>query len=346
MQINVNRYRTDYKSGEEVLAPSGAPGSYDKMAVDCPFVFWHNDRYYMMHVGFDGNGYQTGLAVSNDLLHWKKQTVIFKREDRPGWDRGGVAGMWILKQNDMEAVPSLKKVNGKYWMIYHSYPEKGYEAGPAKIGLAYTEDETLTEWVRLEQPVLSWEDGNEWEKGGLYKGCLVEHEGRYYMFYNAKDSDRWIWHEQIGVAVSDDMIAWKRVFDSPVIANSAGSWDSYFCADPYVVKDKDKWVMFYYGYDGKNAREGIAFSEDLIHWEKSDKPVLDHGAAGQIDSTHAHKPCVISKDGCLYHFYCAVRPSQNGDRAANIDPTSEDMESSEYRCISVAVNKAGVVERK
>ena len=346
MMTDVNKYRTDFKLGREVLVPSGIPGNYDKMAVDCPFVFWHGGRYYMMHVGFDGEGYQTGMAVSSDLIHWEKQSVIFQREDRNGWDHGGAAGVWILKQDDINAVPTLKKVNGRYWMIYHSYPEKGYEAGPAKIGLAYTEDETLGEWIRLEQPVLSWEDGAVWEKGGLYKGCLLELDGRYSMYYNAKDSDDWIWHEQIGVAVSDDMTNWKRVFDEPVIKNTPGAWDSYFCADPCVVKDKDMWLMFYYGYDGKNAREGIAYSRDLLHWEKSGEPILNHGSAGEIDCIHAHKPSVISKDGCLYHFYCAVRQSKSTDTAVNIDPTAESGDACEYRCISVAVNKADIVENK
>lgn len=339
MQIDLQKYRTDFKLEKEVLGPPGVQEGYDKMAVDCPFVFWHNGQYYMMHVGFDGDGYQTGLAVSDDLIHWKKTGVIFPRNDRTGWDQGGVAGMWILKQDDLRGVPALKKIDGRYWMIYHSYPEKGYEAGPAKIGLAWTDDESLMEWHRLEQPVLSWEDGNSWEKGGLYKGCLIEHDGQYYMFYNAKDDDKWIWHEQIGVAVSGDMINWHRIGDRPVIKNTDGKWDSYFCADPCVVKDGDIWIMFYYGYDGKNAREGIAFSKDLIHWEKSEEPILDHGKKGEIDCTHAHKPCVISRDGCLYHFYCAVRPSEAGDIAVNTDPTSEDEGTSEYRCISVALNR-------
>lgn len=97
--------------------------------------------------------------------------------------------------------------------------------------------------------------------------------------------------------------------------------------------------MFYYGYDGKNAREGIALSKDLLNWEKAEKPILDCGLPGEIDYTHAHKPSVISKNDCLYHFYCAVRPSKEGDKSVNIDPTKEEGALSEYRCISVAVNK-------
>ena len=332
------QYETNNKYGREVLKASGVAGTYDEKAVDCPFVFWHNDKYYMMHVGFDGVGYQTGMAVSHDLLHWEKEAVIFRRGEQNGWDKGGIAGMWILKENDLHKKPSLKKYNGKYWMIYHSYPEKGYEAGPAEIGLAYTDDESLHSWTRISQPILSWKQGNLWEKHGLYKGCLVEQEGKFYLFYNAKDSENWKWHEQIGMAVSDDLLNWERVGSDPVIRNTAGAWDSYFCADPCVVKDGDNWVMFYYGYDGIHAQEGIAFSKDLLHWEKGLVPLLHHGQSGDIDEMHAHKPSVIEKDGVLYHFYCAVRNARETDLAKNEDPTAVQGSKKEYRCITVAMN--------
>lgn len=346
MNVNLKRYETEYKFGKAVLGPSGIPGAYDEKAVDCPFVFYHNEQYYMMNVGFDGIGYQTALAVSKDLLHWEREAVIFKRGEQKGWDKGGVAGMWILKENDLHAVPALKKIDGKYWMIYHSYPDAGYEAGPAKIGLAYTEDESLHTWTRLEQPILTWENGDAWEKSGLYKGCLIEHEGKYYLYYNAKNSEVWKWHEQIGIAVSDNMIDWERVSDKPVISNTPEKWDSYFCADPYVVKDHNLWVMFYYGYDGEHAQNGIAFSEDMMHWEKASEPILHHGVSGEIDEFHAHKPCVVEREGCLYHFYCAVRSGQTGDQAVNADPTQEeDGGKTEYRCISVAVNQNEVFSK-
>lgn len=164
-------------------------------------------------------------------------------------------------------------------MVYHSYPGEGYETGSARIGLAYTEDETLHQWTRLAGPVLSWEDGAEWKRGGLYKGCLVEYGRLYYLFYNAKNSENWIWKEQIGVAVS----------------------------------------------------------ENLLHWVKYPAPILLHGGKGEVDELHAHKPGVITKDGCLYHFYCAVRPGREGDRAYNMDPTGAAQK--EYRCISVAFNR-------
>ena len=38
--------------------------------LDCPSVFRHNDSWYMSYIVFDGNGYETWLAESSDLLNW------------------------------------------------------------------------------------------------------------------------------------------------------------------------------------------------------------------------------------------------------------------------------------
>ena len=57
----VRKYLTPYKYNEPVLAGSGRPGAFDEKSVDVPFVFRHNDRFYMVYTGFDGKvgpGYQ------------------------------------------------------------------------------------------------------------------------------------------------------------------------------------------------------------------------------------------------------------------------------------------------
>jgi hypothetical protein len=46
-------FLTLYKLELPVLTGSGAPGAFDELAVDCPFVFQHRGQFYMMYVGFD-----------------------------------------------------------------------------------------------------------------------------------------------------------------------------------------------------------------------------------------------------------------------------------------------------
>ena len=324
-------YETPYKLGRPVLAPSGVEGAYDALAVDCPFVFYHRGKFHMLHIGFDGVGYQTGLAESDDLVNWTRKGVILARNERDsGWDNVGQAGTWILKEsNELRGLPTLRKVDNKYWMIYHSYPGTGYEAGPAEMGLAWTEDEELLEWHRLPQPIFSWRDGKAWERGGLYKACLIEVDGVYYAFYNAKNAEE-RWTEQIGAAKSTDLVHWERIEANPVLRVSPGSWDSQFVSDPCVVRDGEHWLMFYFGYDLNHAQGGLAVSRDLVHWRKLEHPILRHGGEGELDETHAHKSSVIYHNETLYHFYCAVRPRKEGDPANY---------GSSFRCITVAASR-------
>lgn len=340
IQLNdkkIQKYLTPYRYPAPVLHGSGAAGAFDEMAVDIPFVFWHKEQFYMLYTGFDGKGYQSALAVSHDLLHWSHKGVILKRDmDSDRWDRIGGAATWIIKESDnFTDIPKLRKIDGKYWLVYHSYPGTGYENGPAEIGLAWTEDEELLSWNFLDKPVFSWREGSEWESGGLYKACMIEQDGLWYLFYNAKDkSPRWI--EQTGMAYSKDLMNWTRCEENPVLKVNKEAWDERFVSDPYIVKDGDVWVNFYFGYgkvyeDGHtHAQEGLALSSDLIHWEKVEEPIITYGLEGSIDSGHAHKASILYYKDVLYHFYCATRPVQEGD------PTNAH---GEFRTICVAASK-------
>ncbi len=323
-------YLTPYKYGKPVLSGSGVKGAFDEQAVDIPFVFYHNAQFYMLYTGYDGKGYQSALAVSDDLLHWKHKGVILARGSEERWDKVGAAATWIIKEsNEFKALPTLKKVDGKYWLVYHSYPEIGYEAGPAEIGLAWCEDEDLLTWHRLEQPVFSWKDGEEWEAGGLYKACIFKEKDTWYLFYNAKNKEeRWI--EQTGMATSKDLFHWERCKQNPVLRVGNDTWDGRFLSDPYIVKHDNQWVNFYFGYDYGHAQEGLAFSKDLVNWEKVNDPIITSGAIGEIDERHAHKASIVYYQDTLYHFYCSVRPYRFGDSTKAYD---------EFRCITVAASK-------
>lgn len=181
--------------------------------------------------------------------------------------------------------------------------------------------------------MLSWRDGAAWEHGGLYKGWLMEHEGTFYLFYNAKtDETAQVWIEQTGFATSADLLHWTRRPSIPVLPVTPGAWDSAFASDPAVFYDSrgKQWVMFYYGLGNLSACEGLAVSRDLRTWEKFPIPILTIGTRKSVDQLHAHKPGIIHADGMLYHFYCACRPATEADATHACSP--------EHRCITVARN--------
>jgi predicted GH43/DUF377 family glycosyl hydrolase len=103
------------------------------------------------------------------------------------------------------------------------------------------------------------------------------------------------------MAVSRDMVRWSRYGEGPVVDNGKG-----ISGDPQIVRMGDVWVMFYFGAGWKaNAFDTFAVSYDLVHWTKWKGPDL---VAPSLpwDETYAHKPWVLSHDGVVYHFYCAV----------------------------------------
>jgi len=329
--MNIDHLLTPYKLNKPAIEGSGIKGTFNSHAVDCPTPFFHKGKWHLMFVGFDGRGYQTAVSDSDDLVHWSEPMLILKRGSHMKWDNVGMAGCTILMSNDLYAGNRLRKIDGKYWLMYHSYPDYGYESGPAQIGLCWTEDEKLLDWNFYGEPVYTPLEGAPWENGGLYKSWLIEHNGTFYMFYNAKNNNPKGWNEQIGVATSKDMIKWERYDKNPVIRNDKASWDSDFCADPMVFWDsrEEQWVMFYYGLGPLSACDGIAVSKDLFSWKKFPIPVLTTGRDSEaIDSIYAHKPGICVKDGVLYHFYCACRPSKPDDKTAGL--------TGEHRCISVA----------
>jgi len=309
-QDPIARYRTPHKYGRLVLEASPEPSAFDSRTVDCPFAFHHDGRYYMTYLGWDGAGYQTGLASSGNLVAWKKEGSILRRDPSSPVTRYNIAMNWIVRRNEMRSAGELKKVRGRFLGVYHAYPNPGLEEGPAVIGLCWSRD--LMHW-EVEIPCLRPEDGADWENGGLYKPCLVEQRGTYYLFYNAKTKNLpreqgGGWREQTGVATSTDLKTWQRHPSNPIVPNGpAGSWDERFASDPCVLLDGRRWAFFYYGLDKKGkARDLLALGDDPFHPVKVNEILVDAGPPGSVDSTYAHKPSVVDHQDALYHFYCAV----------------------------------------
>jgi predicted GH43/DUF377 family glycosyl hydrolase len=303
-------FRTSYKYGKLVLAASTDPAAFDSKSVDDPFVFLHDGAFHMLYIGFDGAGYQTGLARSHDLVNWERVACVARRDPNSKYTRYNVALSCIVRDDELTSPGRLKKVRGRYLGAWNAYPNAGYEQGSAVIGLAWSDD--LLHW-ELTDPILFPQDGAPWEHGGLYRPNLIEQDGIFYLYYNAKTdalpkSEGGGWHEQSGVATSRDLKQWTRYEGNPILRNGGhDSWDARFASNPFVVRHKRLWGMYYFGFDWKGkARELLALGRDPYHFNKVNEIIIDTGAPGAVDEDFAHKPCVIYHDGALYHFYCAV----------------------------------------
>jgi predicted GH43/DUF377 family glycosyl hydrolase len=311
--------KTPYKYGI-VLAPG------EDEAVDCPNVFRHRGKWYMIYVAIKGKvGYETFLAESDDLLVWRRSGVVLPFT-KTGWDAWQGDGGIALHDPEWGGSAELQPFNGKYWMTYIGGAKQGYEPDPLSIGLAWTDDPSrASPWTRHPKPILAPDDpsARPFESATLYKSNILWDRSLslghpFVMYYNGKQQGPWI--ERIGMAVSDDMMHWSRHGSDPIVDNFKG-----ISGDPQIVRIGDLWVMFYFGAGWKKgAFVTFACSRDLVNWTKWTGTDLITPSE-PYDKTFAHKPWMVKWNGVVYHFYCAV----GGKVRAIAVATSKDLRTHE-----------------
>ncbi len=104
---------------------------------------------------------------------------------------------------------------------------------------------------------LSKAEGKNWDNLSIWTGCVIQNpdDGLYYLFYTARSNEdapvwtpsEWQRRQQIGLAVSPDLMQWERAASHPVIGNPGRitGLDGVAWRDPYVVRDEDgTWRAF------------------------------------------------------------------------------------------------------
>ena len=277
--------------------------------IDSPTIFREGDKWLMTYIVFDGQGYETWLAESTNLLDWTSKGRLLSFTENT-WDANQKAGYMALVDINWGGSYKAQKYEGKFWMSYLGGATEGYEKGTLAVGMANTFYlDSAHEWTRLKTPVLQPDDKDaRWfEKNMIYKSSVIYDSLKitgypFVMFYNAKGkkTDKADF-ESIGIAVSDDLVNWNRLGDDPVITRKKG-----ICGDAQITKIGDVYVMFYFGAFWKpGAFERFACSYDLVNWTDWQGEDLISPSA-DYDKKYAHKPWVIKWDGIVYHFYNAV----------------------------------------
>jgi predicted GH43/DUF377 family glycosyl hydrolase len=319
--------KTPYKYGLVLV-----PEDNGKM-VDSPSIFCYQGTWYMIYIVFDGQGYETWIARSDNLLQWQTMGRIMSFT-ADTWDANQKAGYIALQDFTWGGSYKVEKYKKRYWMSYLGGADHGYEAGILGIGVAYTDAlHKVREWQRLKNPVLlpGDKDARWYDNETIYKSSVIHDKSKtlghpFVMFYNAKGqliTQGKNSAERIAIAVSDNMVEWKRLGDRPVIDHQTG-----ISGDAFITKIGDVWVMFYFGARWRpGAFERFACSYDLVHWTKWEGKDLIVPSE-PYDNVYAHKPFVIKYKGIVYHFYCAVnKQDQRGIAVA----TSKDIGKSKLQ---------------
>lgn len=109
-----------------------------------------------------------------------------------------------------------------------------------------------------------------------YVSDIIRYKNKWYLFLDGYSQDG---KRNIGVATSTNtLLGPYTIYNKPLIRpGSSGTWNDEACFYAKVKRYKNKFILF---YDGRNAkgheRIGVAYSNDLLTWENSEKnPVID-----------------------------------------------------------------------
>ena len=163
----------------------------------------------------------------------------------------------------------------------------GAGSGPSdndyQIGRATSSDNGQS-WTRdtANNPVFSPSGSTNWDAGSVLESHVILDGSQYRMYYAGQQSG--IGNPvQIGLATSDDGIAWNREASNPVIPNGgSGQPDEQQCSKPCVLKLSD--IDYRCWYSGLPAGGGANFvvmyatSPDGISWFKLGQV---HAVSGQ-----------------------------------------------------------------
>jgi hypothetical protein len=189
-----------YQPDHAIPGEPAIEGHEGVKGIDVPTVYQlpGDDTWYMSFIGFNGKGYQSFVAESSDLVQWSNTRLAMGFGKEGEFDFGGcVIGAYLYEDYDIRSRRTLKQRDGTFWTLYGCYAQQGsYEIDPGYEGVASSEDGLS--WTRAKEDyILSVHEPEvgEWEKDCIYQPWLVEHEGTFYNFYNAKKMPEWI--EQI-----------------------------------------------------------------------------------------------------------------------------------------------------
>ena len=327
---NIHTYRgvgaTLGKEGP-VLTPSDSGWDSDLVESCFPFFNERTQRFEMLYTGHSGSSSdpeEIGHATSYNGTDWTKNgsNPVFSNASS-GWDSGTVTGpfLWWEGWGDSDTV----------YMYYIGSDQTGYEDGTKQHGLATTTwSDFPTGWTRnANNPII--ETGQAaWRQTAIWKSSIIRDGDTYYLFFNATgDQD----NEQIGYATSTDLETWTvDDANSPVLERTSG-WEGAFVSDPWVIRRGDRYLMYYYGFDGSVAQNGVAYAdEDMFptEWDRHDaNPILRNGVDGRFDDVFAHKPKVVHIGGEQYHYYTSV--GNEDPRQISLARTSETGIKEVYR---------------
>ncbi|MBQ8954019.1 MAG: family 43 glycosylhydrolase [Clostridia bacterium] len=205
---------------------------YEKNGVGAPAAIVLRGQVHLFYQTY-GNWAKDAIchAVSDDGVHFEKDdsNPIFR--PTADWCCGRAIDADVCVFNDR---------------LYLYFATRDHDMAIQKVGCAWAplnSGFSRSTWTQaIAQSILSPE--LKWEGQCIEAPATVVNGARIFMFYGGSYNCK---PQQIGCAVSDDGVFFRRIFMEPFMANGEpGSWNSCESGHPYAFRDDDSRVYLFY----------------------------------------------------------------------------------------------------
>ncbi len=245
---------SDLESWEKVgeILPSEA---YEKKGLRTPEAEVIDGKIHLFYQTY-GNDRDDAIchAVSEDGLNFKRNETNPIFSPTGDWNVGRAIDADVL-------------INGDSAYLYWATRDPEYKQQLIGVSVAPLSGGFNKEsWTQISNREPLLRPGIPWEMNCVEAPSVFKENGKYYMFYAGAYTHE---GQQIGLAVSDDAVNWKRTSDQPVLTKGMeNAWNATESGHPGVFIDPDgtKW-LFYQG----NPDKGYTYYLSKIKFEISDK---------------------------------------------------------------------------
>lgn len=205
------------------------------------------------------------LIIQDVLFDWNyamtdtpaTPTQSIKDHNRPSFH-------YLPPANWMNDPNGVIQWNDRYHLFYQYNPNAAYHAD-MHWGHAVSDD--LIHWEVL--PVAMAPTPGTADEGGIFSGCIVNHNGTPCMFYTGVNADNTIQTQCLATSDDDTLVRWHKHPANPVVATMpAALAQTADFRDPFVWRGDDAWYMV---VGSRIAGIGGAVllyrSQDMVEWE-------------------------------------------------------------------------------
>lgn len=202
-----------YASSPDGIRWTRHPGNpiFNESWVEDMCVVKHDGTYYMFAEG------------RRDIAHWMTSTDRVHWQDHGRLDVRRVDGQPISP--GPYGTPTIWVEDGT-WHLF-------YERNDGGIWLATSKDRKA--WTNVQDDPVIAIGPETYDRHAVAMNQVIKHKGRYYGYYHASAHEQWgDW--STNVAVSDDLIHWKKYPGNPIISGNKSSG--------ILVHDGDRYRLY------------------------------------------------------------------------------------------------------